>query len=563
MANFRFCSPQSDGEINRFESQNRYYQRYQYETRCTIPVRAARATRFMTNTHLSDTRFSELDIHENVQKGIATLGFEFCTPIQAMALPVALKGKDVSGQAQTGTGKTAAFLIACFHRLLNSEVKESSKKNPIRALVLAPTRELAIQIFEDGKPLVEHTGLKLGIAYGGTDYEKQRVHIEKGVDVLIGTPGRIIDYFKQGVFALDALEVIILDEADRMFDLGFIADIRYLFRRMPEPGERLNMLFSATLSHRVAELAYEHMSEPEVVKIETDTITAERIEEIGYMPSNEEKIPLLLGILSRAKEEKCVVFINTKHMAEKIEAWLEANGFQAALLSGDVPQKKRESLLNKFKEGEVSILVATDVAARGLHIPDVNYVVNFDLPSDAEDYVHRVGRTARAGASGTAISLICETYAMNIMAIEEFIEHSIPVEREISNLVFDNPNKPDLSKLRSNRKSSSVRGGKRDGRKDSASKGGRGGRDTKPKESRSQPVKEDRQEKRAERFDQDKNGHGHAKDQQEAQANTTSSGVEDKEAARLAELEKQAGQQSTARRTPLRGRRGSEVPAVG
>jgi len=261
----------------------------------------------MTDTHLSDTRFTELDIHTDVQKGIESTGFEFCTPIQAMTLPLALQGKDISGQAQTGTGKTAAFLIACFHKLLTEEPKKSSKKNPIRALVVAPTRELAIQILEDGKPLVQHTDLKLGIAYGGTAYDKQRKHIEGGVDVLIGTPGRIIDYFKQGVFALDALEVIVLDEADRMFDLGFISDIRYLFRAMPAPEERLNLLFSATLSHRVAELAYEHMSEPEVVKIEAE-ITADRIEEIAYMPSNEEKIPLLMGIIKNAGDDKGVVF---------------------------------------------------------------------------------------------------------------------------------------------------------------------------------------------------------------------------------------------------------------
>ncbi len=492
----------------------------------------------MSNTHLSETKFTELDIHEDVQRGIETLGFEFCTPIQAMALPVALKGKDVSGQAQTGTGKTAAFLIACFHRLLNKEREESAKKNPIRALVLAPTRELAIQIFEDGKPLAKHTGLKLGIAYGGTDYEKQRVHIEAGLDVLIGTPGRIIDYFKQGVFALDALEVIILDEADRMFDLGFISDIRYLLRRMPEPTERLNMLFSATLSHRVAELAYEHMSEPEVVKIEAETITADRIKELAYMPSNEEKIPLLLGILKQAQDEKCVVFINTKHMAEKLEAWLAANDFKAALLSGDVPQKKRETLLNKFKEGQVNILVATDVAARGLHIPDVNYVVNFDLPTDAEDYVHRIGRTARAGASGTAISLICETYAMNIVDIEEYIEHSIPVERETGDLLFPDPVKPDLSKLRSNRKPAGAKGKPRsDGRE----RGKKPGGGNKPPER------------------------GARKSDESARKPRTPEPVtmDDKEAARMAELEKQAGQQSTARRTPLRGRRGMEIPLVG
>lgn len=491
----------------------------------------------MTDTHLSDTRFKDLDIHEKVQQGIQDTGFEFCTPIQEMSLPLALQGKDISGQAQTGTGKTAAFLIACFDRLLNTTAAVGSKKNPIRALVLAPTRELAIQIFDDGKPLVKHTGLKLGIAYGGTDYDKQRKHIEQGVDVLIGTPGRIIDYFKQGVFALDALEVIILDEADRMFDLGFIADIRYLFRRMPEPEKRLNMLFSATLSHRVAELAYEHMSEPEVVKIEAEAITADKVKEIAYMPSNEEKIPLLLGLINKAKDEKTVVFINTKHQAEKIEAWLLANDFTVALLSGDVPQKKRETLLNKFKKGQCNVLVATDVAARGLHIPSVNYVINFDLPNDAEDYVHRIGRTARAGQSGTAISLICETYAMNIVDIEEFIEHSIPVQREISDLLFSDAKTPDLSKLRSNRK---------------------------PNKRKSKPQSNERSDPKRNQKNKPKATKPKKSDSQSPQA---------KDAAKLAQHEKREQQKSGEKteavhpkhtpRIPLRGRRGQEIPAVG
>jgi ATP-dependent RNA helicase RhlB len=496
----------------------------------------------MTDTHLSETRFKDLDIHPDVLKGVETLGFEFCTPIQAMALPIALQGKDVSGQAQTGTGKTAAFLIACLHRLLNSEPKKSSKKNPIRALVLAPTRELAIQIFEDGKPLAEHTGLKLGVAYGGTDYEKQRVHIEKGVDVLIGTPGRVIDYFKQGVFALDVLEVIILDEADRMFDLGFIADIRYVFHRMPPPAERLNMLFSATLSHRVSELAYEHMSEPEVIKIEAEAITADRIEEIAYMPSNEEKIPLLLGLLERAGEQKVVVFINTKHMAEKIEAWLAANKLKGSVLSGDVPQKKRERLLNDFKEGVTTILVATDVAARGLHIPDVSYVINFDLPGDAEDYVHRIGRTARAGASGTAISLICETFAMNIVDIEAFIEHSIPVEREIADLLMKDAVVPDLSKLRSNRPANG--------------RGGRG-KPVRPAKPHSKKVAPQRREKP--KADDAKP----AKTKADKPQVPHSESPEALDAARLAELEKRQDSTPHQSTIPLRGRRGNEIPAVG
>ena len=505
----------------------------------------------MTDKHLSDTRFSELKIHEDVQKGIKSTGFEFCTPIQAMTLPIALQGKDISGQAQTGTGKTAAFLIACLHNLLSNERKESKKKNPIRALVIAPTRELAIQIMEDGKPLVSETGLKMSLAYGGTDYEKQRKDIEDGTDILIGTPGRIIDYFKQGVFALDALEVIILDEADRMFDLGFISDIRYLFRAMPTPEERLNLLFSATLSHRVAELAYEHMSEPEVVKIEAE-VTGDRIEEIAYMPSNEEKIPLLMGILKGTENQRCVVFINTKHMAEKIEAWLNTNGFKSGMLSGDVPQKKREALLGKFKDGSINVLIATDVAARGLHIPDVNYVVNFDLPADAEDYVHRIGRTARAGASGTAISLICETYAMSIVDIEEYIEHSIPVERDISELLFKDAVKPDLSQLKSNRK--------KDSRKKTGGSDGR--RDNKNSKGRNKPAGSDNDNKRTRREKGNPNRMPKQKrDDQHAQSNEKS--PQQREAEKLAAMEKRSKEPRKQSRIPLRGRKQQEVPAIG
>ena len=486
----------------------------------------------MADTHLSDTKFEDLDIHAKVKQGVVDSGFEFCTPIQALSLPLALQGKDISGQAQTGTGKTAAFLIATLNQLINKKPQETNSKNPIRSLVLAPTRELAIQIFEDGKPLSKHTGLKLAIAYGGTDYEKQRKQIEQGADILIGTPGRVIDYFKQNVFSLDALEVIVLDEADRMFDLGFIADIRYLFRRMPPPEQRLNLLFSATLSHRVAELAYEHMSEPEVVKIAAEAITADKVEEIAYMPSNEEKIPLLLGLIKKTNDEKTVIFINTKHHAEIIEAWLLANDFKVALLSGDVPQKKREKLLNEFKSGKCNILVATDVAARGLHIPSVNYVINFDLPNDAEDYVHRIGRTARAGESGTAISLICETFAMNIVDIEEYIEHVIPVERDISDLLLDKLNKPDLSKLRSNRK-------------------------------KKRPSKQPAKGKSKSEFSKNKDTNKKpSKTNQKTKPHDDS--PEAKNAAKEAKLKELSSEESLkVSNIPLRGQRGNEIPIIG
>ena len=380
----------------------------------------------MSQDHLSDLRFDSLPIHESILAGIRDAGFEFCTPIQADTLPIALQGHDVAGQAQTGTGKTAAFLIAAFQRLLDKDRDPDKPRQP-RLFALAPTRELAIQIANDAEILGKHTGLKIALAYGGTDYEKQRKTLEGGVDLLIGTPGRIIDYFKQGVFKLDQVEVAILDEADRMFDLGFIKDIRYLLRRLPDPDKRLNMLFSATLSQRVMELAYEHMNEPELIRIEPDKVTADRVRQAIFFPSNEDKMPLLIGLVREMGEGRIMIFVNMKREAERVQDYLEANGINAAAISGDVPQKKRLRMLMDFQAGTLPVLIGTDVASRGLHVPDVHYVINYDLPQDAEDYVHRIGRTARAGAAGDAISLGCETYVMTLPDIEKYIGHKIPV----------------------------------------------------------------------------------------------------------------------------------------
>lgn len=387
------------------------------------------------NQHLSKTPYSSFDLPESIMQGLDEAGFEYCTPIQADSLPITLAGKDIAGEAQTGTGKTAAFLVALFNRLLTTPASEDRKKNQVRAFIIAPTRELAIQIHKDAKLLGQYTGLTMGLAYGGTDYQKQRDHLESGVDILIGTPGRVIDFFKQGVFKLNAVEVVVMDEADRMFDLGFIDDIRYLLNACPEPSKRLSMLFSATLSLRISELAYVHMNEPVSIKIESETRTADSITQVVYYPANDEKIPLLLGLLQRDKPERSIVFINTKRMADKIYAFLIGNDITAAILSGDVPQKKRESLLKKFQDGEASVLVATDVAARGLHIPDVSHVFNFDLPQTSEDYVHRIGRTGRAGATGNAMSFACEDYAHYLPDIEDYIGHTIPNESVTADLL--------------------------------------------------------------------------------------------------------------------------------
>lgn len=391
----------------------------------------------MSQEHLTTIKFSSFDLPREVMQGIEDAGFLVCTPIQEKTLPLTLQGRDVAGQAQTGTGKTAAFLVATFNHLLRHPPAEQRKPTQVRALILAPTRELAIQIHRDATKLGEHTGLRLGIAYGGTDYDVQRKQLAEGVDVLIGTPGRIIDYFKQHIFDLRRAQVVVLDEADRMFDLGFIKDVRYLLRRCPPPQERLGLLFSATMSLRVSELAYEHMNNPQLVQVEPERVTAERVRQLLYHTSNDEKIPLLLGLMKSIDARRSIVFVNTKRDAERVWAYLEGNGYGAAILSGDVPQRKRQSLLKRFQDGELAILVATDVAARGLHIPDVSHVFNYDLPQDAEDYVHRIGRTARLGADGDAISFACERFVYSLPDIEAFIGHAIPVERVTDELLVE------------------------------------------------------------------------------------------------------------------------------
>jgi ATP-dependent RNA helicase RhlB len=381
----------------------------------------------MSDQHLSSLTFSSLHLHPAVMQGIIDAGFIHCTPIQAQTLPLALQGRDVAGQAQTGTGKTAAFLVALFQSLLTKPATAQRAPTSVRALIVAPTRELAVQIHKDAAQLGIHTGLKLAVVFGGTDYDKQRRSLAEGVDVLIGTPGRIIDYFKQHVFDLRHAQVVVLDEADRMFDLGFIADIRFILRRLPRPEQRQSMLFSATLSHRVLELAYEHMNNPELIRIEPDKVTIDRVRQVIYFPSMEEKIALLIGLLRETEAHRTMVFVNTRRMAERLEMALRAHGFKAQALSGDVPQKKRLQFLRQFHEGELAVLIATDVASRGLHIPDVSHVINYDLPQDAPDYVHRIGRTARAGAEGDAISFGCEEFAISLPDIEEYIGHRIPV----------------------------------------------------------------------------------------------------------------------------------------
>ncbi|HGJ5878197.1 MAG TPA: ATP-dependent RNA helicase RhlB, partial [Arsenophonus nasoniae] len=327
------------------------------------------------------------------------------------------------------------------------------------------------QIYTDAKELAAITGLKMGLAYGGDGYDEQLHVLQSGVDILIGTTGRLIDYAKQGHIHLGRIQVVVLDEADRMYDLGFIKDIRWLFRRMPSAAQRLNLLFSATLSYRVQELAFEQMNQPEYIEVEPQQKTGHRIKEELFYPSNEEKMRLLQTLIEEEWPERCIIFANTKHRCEDIWAHLAADGHRVGLLTGDVAQKKRLRILEQFTQGHLDILVATDVAARGLHIPSVTHVFNYDLPDDCEDYVHRIGRTGRAGESGHSISLACEEYSLNLPAIEEYIQHQIPVSKYNSEaLLQDLPTpkprrRPRASGTRRNNSSQSRQNNSRNNRK--------------------------------------------------------------------------------------------------
>jgi ATP-dependent RNA helicase RhlB len=375
--------------------------------------------------HLPDGKtFAEFDLSDEILKGIENAGFVRCTPVQELALPITLAGEDIAAQAQTGTGKTAAFLITLFQHLLK---KDRRKPGIPSALILAPTRELALQIYQDGQVLGKYTGLKMVAVFGGIDYQKQASQLREGVDIVIATPGRLIDYMKQKAFIPERIKILVVDEADRMFDMGFIRDLRYILRRLPSYDQRQSMLFSATLSSRVLELTYEYMNLPKEIYVTPDEITVETVEQALFHVAKHEKLRLLLGVLKNEPWERVLIFANTKATVEWLSAKLKGNGYPVKGLSGNLNQRQRLKIINQFKSGDLKILVATDVASRGLHVEEISHVINYDLPHDREDYIHRIGRTARAGMSGKAISLACEEYVYSLEAIEEYIGEKIPV----------------------------------------------------------------------------------------------------------------------------------------
>lgn len=373
---------------------------------------------------LSATRFVDFDLPPEILEGLDKAGFEYCTPIQAQAIPVAMKGLDIAGQAQTGTGKTTAFLVPLLNRLLSSKPIEAGVP---RAIIVTPTRELALQIHEDAIVLAGATGLRQALVIGGMEYKEQAELLAAGPEVVICTPGRIIDYLQQGVFKTKGIEVAVVDEADRLLDMGFIKDLKYLLSKLPPFSKRQTMLFSATLDERVLELTYQYMNPPQYITAEPDTDTKVSIAQELYHVGRDEKLSLLMGLLRREEHQRVIIFANTKSGVEWLSKKLTMNGFQAEGITGDLPQPKRLKLMEAFKENRLQILVATDVASRGIHVDNVSHVYNYDLPQDAENYVHRIGRTARAGHSGKAVSFGCEDYVFHLESIENLLGEKIPV----------------------------------------------------------------------------------------------------------------------------------------
>ncbi len=378
-----------------------------------------------TDTETQDTLFTDFQLSQDVLKGIDTAGFEKCTPIQALALPITLKGNDIAAQAQTGTGKTAAFLITILDRLTG---QPAPKRAGPRALIVAPTRELTVQICEEAKVLGGHTGLRILAVFGGIDYVKQEKALREGTDIVVATPGRLIDYMKQKIFRPEDVRVLVIDEADRLFDMGFLKDLRFILRQLPRYSRRQSMLFSATLSYAVMELAYEYMNNPQEVFADRESITVEEIDQALYHVGNNLKLNLLLGILKHKARQRILIFANTRNGVDMLARKLKGNGVAAVGITGTVQQKKRLRIMQQFKAGAVRILVATDVASRGIHVEDIDIVINYDIPQDPEDYIHRIGRTGRAGKAGKAITLACETYVYHLEAIEELIQEKIKVE---------------------------------------------------------------------------------------------------------------------------------------
>jgi len=387
-------------------------------------------SRFKVPPEEDKSRFHDYELPDRLMHAIFDLGFQYCTPIQAEILPSTLYGKDATGRAQTGTGKTAAFLITVITRLLANPLQKKRAAASPRVLILAPTRELVLQISEEANQLSKYTDINIVSVFGGMDYNRQRKKLSEGsLDIIVATPGRLLDFKRRRDLTLKDVEVLIIDEADRMLDMGFIPDVRNIIYSTPHKDKRQTMLFSATLSENIIRLASQWTRNPVTVEIEPDQIAVDTVEQIVYIVTSDEKFALLFNIIDKQDLERVLVFCNRRDEVRRLSEMLSRHGIRCSTLSGDVPQKKRIQRLDQFKSGRIKVLVATDVAGRGIHIEGMDHVINFTLPRDPEDYVHRIGRTGRAGETGTSISFADEEDAFYIPAIEEFMERELPCTR--------------------------------------------------------------------------------------------------------------------------------------
>ncbi len=422
---------------------------------------------------------ADMDIPDPVKRALDEMHFKVTTPIQAQLLPIALAGRDAAGKAQTGTGKTAAFLISIFTHFLRKPIEGERPHGVPRALILAPTRELALQITKDAMDIGRYCGLHTVAVYGGMDFDKQQRDLERPVDIIVATPGRLLDFASRKVIQLKQVETLVIDEADRMLDMGFIPDVRKIVRMTPHPEKRQTLMFSATLTPNILRLAEQWTRNAETVEIEAERVAAESVNQRVLITTQDKKFALLFNLLRTEKPDRVLIFSNRRDQAEMLHDHLKSYGFSTALLSGAVEQKKRVRVLDDFKAGKVQVLVATDVAGRGLHVEGISHVINYHMPMDPEDYVHRIGRTGRAGEVGTSISFACELDSFAIPDIEEYLGHPLQCEHPSEDMlkpvpepdyrVEKKPRRPPPGGGRSRSGGGGPRGGSRGG-----PRGGRG-----------------------------------------------------------------------------------------
>jgi ATP-dependent RNA helicase RhlB len=415
-------------------------------------------------------RFADLGLHPLILAGLQEMGFQYCTPVQAMSLPHALKGRDLTGRAQTGTGKTAAFLISAFQHFLHNPLPKR-QAGACRMLVLAPTRELAAQIQKDAEAIGRFLGFHNLVVFGGMDHHGQRESLREPVDVLVGTPGRLLDYIRSEHLILAQTEILVIDEADRMLDMGFIPDVRRIVARIPAAGKRQTMLYSATLSPDILRLVDRWLVDPVTIEAETENMVTDLITQRFLSVSVGDKLAVLMWLLDHESVSRMLVFSNRRDRSDDLVRALQQRGVECRVMSGDVPQEKRMRILEDFRQGRLKVIIATDVAARGIHVDDISHVVNFDLPNEAEDYVHRIGRTGRAGVRGTAISFVCEYGAYLVPELEKMLSIEIRCERPTEEMLKLPPPIPGARV--EERRPRAASGGRRDARPSSSGGGAR------------------------------------------------------------------------------------------